>query len=66
MDDKARSWLARGCRLVWVVWPRYGTIDVWWSGDGEPGGTLGAGDELDGDDVMPGFRYPVSRVFGML
>ena len=66
MDEKARAWLARGCRLVWVVWPRYGTVDVWRPGDDEPSGTLGPGDELDGDNVMPGFRYPVSRVFGTL
>jgi len=64
MADKARLWLARGCALVWVVWPRYQLIDVWRPGDQEPGQTLRAGDELDGDDVMPGFRYHVSRIFG--
>lgn len=64
MADKARLWLARGCKLVWVVWPRYQTIDVWRPGDQEKRQTLRPGDELDGADVMPGFRYPVSKVFG--
>jgi Uma2 family endonuclease len=63
MDEKARLWLARGCKLVWVVWPRDGTIDVWRAGDREPRHALRSGDELDGGDVMPGFRYPVSNVF---
>lgn len=66
MTDKARLWLARGCKMVWIVWPRYHTIDVWRSGDQEPRQTLRPGDELDGDDVMPGFRYAVSNVFGTL
>lgn len=64
MADKARLWLARGCKLVWVVWPRHQTIDVWRPGDQEKRQTLRSGDELDGADVMPGFRYPVSKVFG--
>jgi Uma2 family endonuclease len=63
MEDKARLWLARGCKLVWVVWPRYQTIDVWRADDQEARQTLRPGDDLDGDDVMPGFRYPVSNLF---
>jgi hypothetical protein len=65
MADKARLWLARGCKLVWVVWPRQRTIDVWRPGDQEARLTLRPGDDLDGDDVMPGFRYPVSKLFGI-
>lgn len=64
MADKARLWLARGCGLVWVVWPRYHTIDIWRPGDQEPGQTLRSGDALNGSDVMPGFCYSVSKVFG--
>jgi Uma2 family endonuclease len=64
MTDKARLWLARGCRLVWVVWPRHRTIDVWHSDDREPHQTLQPGDDLDGEDVLPGFHYPVANIFG--
>ena len=64
MADKARLWLARGCRLVWVVWPRYRSIDLWRPGDQAPRQTLRPHDELDGGDVMPGFHYPVADVFG--
>ena len=54
---KARLWLARGVRLVWVLWPRRHAIDVWTPGTPEPS-RLGFGDELDGGDVVPGFRVP--------
>jgi Uma2 family endonuclease len=64
MADKERLWLSRGCHLVWVVWPRHRTIDVWHPGDREPHQTLQPGDDLDGEDVLPGFRYPVANVFG--
>jgi hypothetical protein len=35
---------------------------VWTPGDQEPR-QLGPGDELDGGDVLPGFRYPVAEAF---
>jgi Uma2 family endonuclease len=62
LADKARLWLTRGVRVVWVVWPRRRAIDVWTPGDQEPR-QLGPGDELDGGDVLPGFRYPVAEAF---
>lgn len=63
MEGKVRLWLARGCRLVWLVWPRYKTIEVWRQGDALPHQTLRPGDELDSADVLPGFHYPVARAF---
>jgi hypothetical protein len=35
---------------------------MWSLGAQEPR-QLGPGDELDGGDVLPGFRYPVAEVF---
>ena len=43
--------------------PRYKTIEVWLPGDTVPRQTLHPGDDLDGADVLPGFRYPVARAF---
>lgn len=63
MNAKACLWLNRSVRLVWVVWPRRQAIDVWLPGDDEPHATLGAGDMLDGGEVLPGFIYPVAEVF---
>ncbi len=63
MEGKVHLWLARGCRLVWLVWPRYRTIEVWHPQDRLPARTLRPGDDLDGEDVLPGFVYPVARAF---
>jgi len=64
MAAKARTYMHGGTRLVWVVWPRSGHIDVWRPGNlAAPATTLHAGDTLDGEDVIPGFRHPVAAVF---
>ncbi len=67
MAAKARLYLAGGTRLVWVVWPSSGHIDVWRSGhtDG-PVVTLNTRDSLNGEDVAPGFTYPVVSIFEAL
>ena len=64
MAAKARLYLAAGVRLVWVVWPRWHRVDVWQPGSDQPAATLGVDDQLDGLDVLPGFTYPVARLFG--
>ena len=64
MAAKARVYLNAGTRLVWVVWPHGSHIDVWRVGDQRvPSATLGRGDLLDGEDVVPGFAYPVVGIF---
>lgn len=64
MAAKARLYLSGGTRLVWVVWPGSGHIDVWRSGRvGGPAATLNASDTLNGEGVVPGLSYPVADVF---
>jgi Uma2 family endonuclease len=63
MAAKVRRYLAGGTRLVWVVWPEEQQIDVWHPGDGQPSRTLHSGDVLEGEDVVPGFTYPIARLF---
>lgn len=60
---KARRYLRGGTRLVWVVWPDERTVDVWRTGDIAPSTTLGIGDMLDGEHVVPGFTHPVADLF---
>lgn len=45
-----------------MIWPRYERVDIWHPGDDTPT-TLGVEDALDGEDVVPGFSYPVGRLF---
>jgi len=62
MKAKADRYLAGGTSLVWVVWPKRQQVDVWRAGDGEPT-TLGVGDTLDGEGVVPGFTYAIADLF---
>jgi Uma2 family endonuclease len=60
--SKAAMWLDAGVRLVWVVDPQARLAAVH-----HPGGlvtVLRADGVLDGEDVLPGFRLPLSTVFG--
>jgi Uma2 family endonuclease len=63
MARKAQRYLAAGTRLVWIIWPRRQEVQVWHPGDSQPSATLGTGDLLDGEDVVPGFTYPITRLF---
>ena len=62
MGAKAQLYLQFGTRLVWVIWPRYKRVDVWRAGEDRPA-PLGLEDTLDGEDVVPGFTYPIARLF---
>jgi Uma2 family endonuclease len=63
MARKAQRYLNAGTRLVWVVWPKRKEVDVWRPGDSKPSATLSVGDVLDGLDILPGFTYPLERLF---
>lgn len=60
MAVKARRYLRGGTRLVWVIYPHLQRIEVWHPGDGPSPSTLGMADALDGEEVVPGFQYPVA------
>lgn len=62
VEEKVAEWLAAGTKLVWVVLPKRRVIKVYRSITDVT--ILTDKDELDGGDVMPGFRLPVARVFG--
>ena len=62
IHDKVIDYLDAGTRFVWVVDPDSRTITVYRSRDAIRLLTLE--DELDGADVLPGFRCQVSELFG--
>lgn len=62
MAAKAALYLSFGTRLVWTIWPRYKRVEVWHPGDEQPT-PLGLEDSLDGEDVVPGFTYPIAHLF---
>lgn len=63
LGSKAQRYLAAGTRLVWIIWPQRQQVDVWHPDHAAPTATLGSGDLLDGEEVVPGFSYPVERLF---
>lgn len=62
VEEKVQEWLAAGTALVWIVYPRSRTVAVHRSPTDVT--ILSEKDELDGETVMPGFRFPVREVFG--
>jgi Uma2 family endonuclease len=61
MRDKVKDYLEAGVRLVWVVDPDGRSVTIYRSG--QPPRTLGAADELEGEDALPGFRCVVASLF---
>jgi Uma2 family endonuclease len=62
MIEKASYYLANGTRLVWLLFPTRRVVEVHRPGQVE---TFTEADTLDGGDVLPGFKLPVSDVFDL-
>lgn len=61
VDDKVAEWISAGVKAVWVVKPKRRTVTV--HNAGKPEVLLTIDDEIDGGEVVPGFRYPVADFF---
>jgi Uma2 family endonuclease len=61
MDRKLRDYFDTGVQVVWEVEPRKRIINVYRS-PADPL-ALGEEDELDGGEVLPGFRVKVATIF---
>ena len=62
IQDKVLDYLDAGTCLVWVADPNSRTVTVYQSRNTIQ--LLTADDEIDGADVLPGFRCKVSELFG--
>ena len=61
LDEKLEDYLRAGVKLIWVISPETRTLQVYY-----PDGTsrrLHEGDEVSGDNVIPGFRCLVAALF---
>jgi Uma2 family endonuclease len=61
MTRKLADYLSAGVRLVWYIYPDTCTVQVYESLDRSV--TLTAEETLDGGEVLPGFRLPLSTLF---
>jgi Uma2 family endonuclease len=63
VEEKVAQWLLAGTAAVWVINPRRRTVTVYRSLTDIT--VLTETDELTGGDVVPGFRCPVAKIFGL-
>ncbi|NCR74374.1 MAG: Uma2 family endonuclease [Microcystis aeruginosa K13-06] len=65
IEDKIAEYFANGTRLLWVISPGQHYVLVYRSGY-EPQRLLTSADFLEGEDVVPGFTFPVADLFQKL
>jgi Uma2 family endonuclease len=65
IEDKIVEYFANGTRLLWVISPGQHYVLVYRSGY-EPQRLLTSGDFLEGEEVVPGFTFPVADLFQKL
>jgi Uma2 family endonuclease len=58
---KVRQYLSAGVKVIWVIYPRDCSIDVFESSGA--GRVLDSGDLLEAPNLLPGFSVRVSRIF---
>lgn len=60
IHERTTDYLKNGTRLMWVFYPKSRSVIAH-----TPHGstTLGIDEELDGGDVLPGFKLPLRRIF---
>lgn len=61
---KVGEYLRAGVQLIWTLWPKTPTIEVWErSTPAQPTAILGVNDRLQGGSILPGFVSVVSAIF---
>ena len=63
VESKVQEYLRKGVRLVWVVVPSKRAVAV--HRPSAPSQILDETEALDGEEVVPGFRYPLARLFAV-
>jgi Uma2 family endonuclease len=60
---KIKMYQAAGVRIIWSIDPRNHKVEVYHPDTSGPIAVLEINDELDGEDVIPGFKLKVSTLF---
>ena len=61
VKTKLSRWLAFGARQVWIVDPKFHTVTIYRSLSDVI--TFSGQDHLEADDILPGFRISLERIF---
>ena len=62
VKQKTLRWLEHGAKQVWIVNPKKSTVTIYRSPSDSI--TFSGSDELEADDMFPGFRLSLDRIFG--
>jgi len=62
VNKKVSLWLGSGTRQVWIVEPKHRTVTVYRSETDAT--TFSGSDYLEAQDLFPGFRLSLDRIFG--
>ena len=63
VDEKVKSWLDAGTRMVWVIDPKWRSVTVYRSAARVT--VLTENDELSGEEVIEGFHCVVGELFAV-
>ena len=63
VNKKVLAYLERGVKLIWIVDPSSRTVTIHAAARPGMSRILYIGETLDGEDVLPGFSFPLSSVF---
>ncbi len=62
VNKKIARWLGSGTKQVWIVDPKHCTVTIYRSETDTA--TFSGSDYLEAQDLLPGFRLPLDRIFG--
>jgi Uma2 family endonuclease len=61
VDEKVQDYLAGSAQRVWCIYPRLRRVHIY--DKAAPTWVLRRGDHLTDQELLPGFRFPLSRIF---
>jgi Uma2 family endonuclease len=61
LDERLKDFFSSGTKLAWVIDPDRELVEICHSPTQRR--LLGSGGSLDGEDLLPGFQYPVADLF---
>ena len=61
IDERLRDFFASGTQIAWIINPDTECVEVCYALDKRK--LIGSGADLDGEDLLPGFRYPIADLF---
>ncbi len=61
IDERLRDFFASGTQIAWIINPDTECVEICHAPDRRK--LVGSGADLDGERLLPGFRYPIANLF---